>query len=501
MLCFPKSLRWTLMVSTAASLAACEVGPNYHRSPVETPPAFKEAAGWTPAQPSDGVDRGDWWTVFNDPLLNQLEAQVAVSNQNLKAALEAYIQAHDVVAQDRAALFPTLDLTGSADLSKGSSGRGTVTGTGTGLGTGVGSGSTGVGTTVVNSNNRPVSEFQVQLGASWAPDVWGKIRREVEGAKANAQASYADLANARLSAQSTLAADYLELRLLDAQKGVLTSTAAAYTKALTITRNQYKAGTVSKGNMLQAETTLLNAQASLVDLDTQRTASEHAIAVLIGKPPADLTIAADPTWKPNLPQTPVALPSTLLERRPDIAAAERSVAAANAQIGVQVAGFYPNLTLSGSGGLASTSIGQLFNASSELWSIGADVAQTVFNGGLTKAQVRQAKAAHDQAIAQYRQAVLTAFQQVEDDLSASRVLQTEEPLRQDASNAADQEETIALNEYRAGTVDYTTVVTAQAAALSARQTLLTLQVQRMTTEVSLIEALGGGWSATQLPKS
>ncbi|HEY3888004.1 MAG TPA: efflux transporter outer membrane subunit [Caulobacteraceae bacterium] len=472
-----------LLLSAAAGLAACEVGPNYHRSPVETPPAFKEAAGWTAAQPADGVDRGDWWTVFDDPLLNQLEAQVAVSNQNLKAALEAYNQAHDVVAQNRASLFPTLDLTGSATLSS-HGGSSTVTSAGT-----------------VVQGGKPVSEYEVQLGASWAPDVWGKIRRQVEGAKANAQASYADLANARLSAQSTLAADYLELRLLDAQKAVLTSTAAAYTKALTITRNQYDAGTVSKGAMLQAETTLLNAQASLADLDTQRTASEHAIAVLIGKPPADLTIAPDPTWKPNLPQTPVALPSTLLERRPDIAAAERGVASANAQIGVQVAGYYPNLTLSGSGGLASTNIGQLFNASSELWSIGANVAQTVFNGGLTTALVREAKAAHDQAIAQYRQAVLTAFQQVEDDLSASRVLQSEEPLRQDASNAADEEETIALNEYRAGTVDYTTVVTAQATALSARQTLLTIQVQRMTTEVSLIEALGGGWSTTQLPKS
>jgi NodT family efflux transporter outer membrane factor (OMF) lipoprotein len=487
MLCLPqslsKSLRWTLLLSAAAALAACEVGPNYHRSPVETPPAFKEAAGWTPAQPADGVDRGDWWTVFNDPLLNQLEAQVAVSNQNLKAALEAYNEAHDVVAQDRASLFPTLDLTGSATLSK-HGGSATVTSSGT-----------------VVQGSKPVSEYEVELGASWAPDVWGKIRRQVEGAKANAQASYADLANARLSAQSTLAADYLELRLLDAQKAVLTSTAAAYTKALTITRNQYNAGTVSKGNMLQAETTLLNAQANLADLDTQRTASEHAIAVLTGRPPADLTIAPDPTWKPNLPQTPIELPSTLLERRPDIASAERSVAAANAQIGVQVAGYYPNLTLSGSGGLASTNIGQLFNASNELWSIGANVAQTVFNGGLTTALVREAKAAHDQAIAQYRQTVLTAFQQVEDDLSASRVLQTEEPLRQDAANAANEEETIALNEYRAGTVDYTTVVTAQATALSARQTLLTIQVQRMTTEVSLIEALGGGWSATQLPKS
>jgi NodT family efflux transporter outer membrane factor (OMF) lipoprotein len=491
---FPKSLRWSILLSTTAALAACEVGPNYHPSPVETPPAFKEAAGWTPVQPADGVDRGDWWTVFNDPLLNQLEAQVAVSNQNLKAALEAYDQAHEVVAEDRASLFPTLDLTGSAGLSKSGGGRG-------GTVTGVGSGATGVGTTTVVGSSKPVSEYQVQLGASWAPDIWGKIRRQVEGAKANAQASYADLANARLSAQSTLAADYLELRLLDAQKVVLKSTADAYAKSLTVTTNQYRAGTVSKGNMLQAQTTLLNAQASLVDLDTQRTASEHAIAVLIGKPPADLTIDADPNWKPQLPQTPVEVPSTLLQRRPDVSAAERSVAAANAQIGVQVAGYYPDITLSGSGGLANTSVGQLFNASSELWSIGADVAQTVFNGGLTTALVRGAKAAHDEAIAQYRQAVLTAFQQVEDDLAAARVLQTEEPLRSEASKAADEEETIALNEYRAGTVDYTTVVTAQATALSARQTLLTLQVQRMTTEVSLIEALGGGWSITQLPKS
>jgi NodT family efflux transporter outer membrane factor (OMF) lipoprotein len=479
----PKSVRWTLLLSTAVALTACEVGPNYHRPPAETPPAFKETAGWTPAQPADGVDRGDWWTVFNDPLLNQLEAQVSVSNQTLAADLAAYNEAHDVVAQDRAALFPTFDLTGSATESKH----------------GGGSQVTSSGQVVQGSS--AISDYSVELGASWAPDVWGKIRREVEGAKANAQASYADLANARLSAQSTLAADYLELRLLDAQKVVLTKTAEAYQKSLTVTRNQYRAGTVSRGNMLQAETTLDNAQASLTDLDAQRTASEHAIAVLIGKPPAELTIAADPNWAPQIPQTPTALPSTLLQRRPDVAAAERSVAAASAQIGVQVAGYYPNITLSGSGGFSSTAISQLFDVSSSLWSVGANVAQTVFNGGLTTALVRQAKSARDQAAAQYRQTVLTAFQQVEDDLAASRVLQIEEPQRAAASKAADEEETVALNEYRAGTVDYTTVVTAQAAALSARQTLLTLQVQRMTTEVSLIEALGGGWSASQLPKS
>ena len=484
---FPKSLskplRWTLLIGAAASLAACEVGPNYRPSPVETPPAFKEAEGWTPAQPADGVDRGDWWTVFNDPLLNQLEAQVSVSNQNLKAALEAYDQAHAVVAQDRAALFPTLDLTGNVTESK-HGGSSTVTSAGT-----------------VVAGGTAVSEYEVQMSGSWAPDVWGKIRRQIEGAKASAQASYADLANARLSAQSTLADDYLELRLLDAQKVVLKTTADAFAKSLTVTTNQYRAGTVSKANMLQAQTTLLNAQASLVDLDTQRTASEHAIAVLIGKPPADLTIDADPNWKPQIPETPTALPSTLLQRRPDVAAAERSVAAANAQIGVAVAGFYPALTLSGSGGFTSTAISQLFDVSNSLWSVGASVAQTVFNGGLTKAQVRGAKAAHDEAIAQYRQTVLTAFQQVEDNIAASRVLQNEEPLRLEASKAADEAEAVILNQYRAGTVDYTSVVTAQATALSARETLLNIQVQRMTTEVTLIEALGGGWSATQLPKS
>ncbi|HZC15462.1 MAG TPA: efflux transporter outer membrane subunit [Caulobacteraceae bacterium] len=478
-----KSLRWTLLLSTTAVLAACEVGPNYHRAPVETPPAFKEAEGWTPAQPADGVDRGEWWTVFNDPLLNQLESQVRVSNQTLAADLAAYNEAHAIVAEDQATLFPTVNLNSSAIQSK-RGGTNQVTGTG-----------------AVVRGGAAVNEFEVEPSASWAPDVWGKIRREVEVAKANAQASYADLANARLSAQSTLAADYLELRMLDAEAVVLTKTGEAYKKSLAITRNQYEAGTVSKSNVLQAETTLDNAQAGLTDLGVQRTASEHAIAVLIGKPPAELTIPADPNWAPQPPATPTELPSTLLQRRPDVAAAERAAASASAQIGVQVAGFFPNITLTGDYGVASQTVSNLFNSSNVLYSIGASAAETVFDAGATRARVRQAKATRDQAVAEYRQTVLTAFQQVEDDLAASRVLQNEEPQRAAASEAADEEETVAFNEYRAGTVDYTTVVTAQAAALSARQTLLTLQVQRMTTEVSLITALGGGWSTKQLPKS
>jgi NodT family efflux transporter outer membrane factor (OMF) lipoprotein len=468
----------TLACFLAASmLGGCLVGPNYKRPPVETPQAFKEAAGWTPAQPADGIDRGDWWAVFNDPLLNSLEAKVAVSNQNLAAALAAYEQAHAVVAADQASLFPTVDLTGSGTESK-QGGRGTTAGGG-----------------------KAVTSYQLQIGGSWALDVWGKIRRQVEGAKASAQASAADLANARLSAQSTLAVDYLDLRLVDAQKAVLQKTADADAKSLAIVRNQYNAGTAAKGAELQAETTLLNAQASLTDLDSQRAASEHAIAVLTGVPPAELTIAPDPTWGPSVPETPIEVPSTLLERRPDIAAAERNAQAANAQIGVQTAGYFPSITLSGAYGAANSSLNGLFNASNAFWSIGANVAETVFNAGQTTALVREARAQRDQAFATYRQTVLTAFEQVEDDLAAARVLQTEEPLRLEASQAADQAETVALNEYRAGTVDYTTVVTAENAALSARQTLLDLRVQRMTTAVSLIEALGGGWSASELPKS
>ncbi|HXQ10034.1 MAG TPA: efflux transporter outer membrane subunit [Caulobacteraceae bacterium] len=468
----------------ASMLGGCLVGPNYQRPAVETPPAFKEAEGWTPAQPADGLDRGDWWTIFNDALLNSLETKVEVSNQNLAAALAAYEQAHAVVAADQAQLFPTVDLTGSATQSKQGSRGGTGTGTGT-------AGATG----------RATTSYQLQVGASWALDVWGKIRRQVEGAKASAQASAADLANARLSAQSTLAVDYLELRLLDAQKAVLRATVDGDAKALTVVSNQYNAGTVPKSDELQAETTLDNAKASLVDLDSQRAASEHAIAVLTGVPPADLTIAPDPNWAPSVPETPIDVPSTLLERRPDIASSERLAQAANAQIGVQTAGYFPDITLSGDYGFASSGLSGLLNASNAFWSIGANAVETVFNAGQTSALVREAKASRDQAFANYRQTVLTAFQQVEDDLAAARVLQTEEPLRLAASQAADQGETVALNEYRAGTVDYTTVVTAQNAALSARQTLLDLRVQRMTTAVTLIEALGGGWSASQLPKS
>jgi NodT family efflux transporter outer membrane factor (OMF) lipoprotein len=463
-------------LSALAGLTACAVGPNYARPPMETPPTFKEAQGWTPARPADGMDRGDWWSVFGDPLLDDLEHKVNVSNQTIAADEAAYRAARAVVAQQRAALFPVVDLTGSATRSKQA-----------------GSGSHASSSGQVISGGGAFNEFQVNLGATWAIDLWGQIRRQIENAKAEAQVSEATLANARLTLQSELASDYIQLRVADAQEDLLRRTAEGYARSLQITKNQYAAGTAARSDVAQAETTLYNAQASLIDLQSQRAADEHAIAMLTGQPPADLTIAPDPNWKPAVPETPIALPSTLLQRRPDVAEAERGAAAANALIGVAVAGYFPSLNLSASDGFASTAIQSLFKSSNNLWSIGADAAETIFNAGATGAKVRGAKATYEESVAQYRQAVLTAFQQVEDDLAAARVLQDEEPLRTQASQSADLAEQVTLNQYRAGTVAYTSVVVAQASALSARESLLTLQGQRMTTAVSLVEALGGGW--------
>lgn len=474
----PMKSKLFAVAAGCALLGACAVGPNYKRPPVETPPSFKETEGWTPVRPSDAADRGAWWSVFADPTLDDLERRIEISNQNLAAAEAAYRQARALVSEQRAGLFPTVDLTGSATRSKQGAGRVTTTTGG-----------------VVAPAGRAVNSYQVDLGASWAPDLWGKIRRGVESAQASAQASAADLANARLSAQSELAADYIQLRLTDAQKDILQKTADGYVRSLRITRNRYNAGVAAKSDLLQAQTQLVNAQASLVDLDRQRTQSEHAIAVLIGRPPAELTIPALADWRPAPPPTPVETPSTLLQRRPDIAAAERLAAAASAQIGVQIAAYFPSLTLSASGDAASTALRTLFNSSNAGWTIGANVAQTVFDAGAIHSRVRESRAAYDQAVAQYRQTVLTAFGQVEDNLAAARVLQAEAALRDEAVQSANEAEQIALNQYRAGQIAYTDVVVAQAAALAARQSLLTIQTQRMTTAISLIEALGGGWTA------
>jgi NodT family efflux transporter outer membrane factor (OMF) lipoprotein len=476
-----------LASASAVLLSGCLVGPNYVRPPVQTTPRFKEAEGWIPAQPADEAPRGDWWTIFNDPVLNQLEKKVVISNQNIAAAEAAYREAHALVAQDRAQLFPTLSANGSVTHS-GSGGGSTVIPGGGGIIPGGGGGGSSTRTT-----------YQASGSASWAPDLWGKIRRTIEGAKASAQASAADIANARLSAQAELATDYVQMRADDELKRLTDLTVDGYRRSLQITQNQYNAGVAAKSDVLTAQTQLENAQAQSADYVRQRQLMEHAIAVLAGEPPAELTLAPE-AWTLTPPEVPVSVPSTLLLRRPDIAAAERSAANASAQIGVQVAAYYPTLNLTGQYGFTGSGLGSLFSASNNFWSLGGSAAETVLDFGARKARVQQAKAAYDQAVAQYRQTVLSAFQGVEDQLASVRILAQETPFRTSASQAADAAERIALNQYRAGTTTYTTVVVAQTTALSARTSLISNQESRIVAALTLIQDLGGGWSVSELPK-
>ena len=481
-----------LTLASTALLSACAVGPNYVRPPVQTTPRFKEAEGWIRAEPADAAPRGDWWAMFNDPVLSDLEQKVVVSNQNIVAAEAAYRQAHAIVAEDRSQLFPTITANGSVTHSSSGSGSTVIPTGGTGS-----TGTTGNPSTTVISNAR--TSYQVGLGASWAPDLWGKIRRTVEGASASAQASAADLANARLSAQSELAIDYVQLRADDELKRLTDLTVEGYRRSLQITTNQYNAGIAAKSDLLTAQTQLANAQAQSADYIRQRQQMEHAIAVLAGMAPAELTIAPA-SWTLAPPDVPVAIPSVLLQRRPDVAAAERQAANANAQIGVQESAYYPTLDLTGQGGFTGSNLTTLFNASNFFWSLGGSAAETLLDFGARKARVREARAAYDQAVAQYRQTVLTAFQQVEDQLAAERILGQEAPFRTEASQAADAAERIALNQYRAGTTTYTTVVVAQNTALQARTSLITNQTNQIVASLDLITALGGGWSASELPK-
>ncbi|HEY3814252.1 MAG TPA: efflux transporter outer membrane subunit [Caulobacteraceae bacterium] len=476
----------------AAALSACMVGPNYKQPTVETTPTFKELQGWKSAAPSDALDRGDWWTLFNDPVLNGLEAKVAVSNQNLAAAEAAYRNAHAMVAENRAALFPTVDLDANANATSGTS---------TNVGTpGTGSGGTGTTTTTTVSRST-VQHYAVTVGATWAPDIWGKVRRAIEGAKANAQASAADVANAKLSAQTELATDYLQLRADDEQIRLLQTTADAYQRTLTVTKNRYAQGVAAKSDVLTAQTTLLNAQAQTEQTVQARATLEHAIAVLAGEPPAALAIAPLAKFDPTIPAIPVMVPSELLERRPDVASAERQAKNANAQIGVQTAAYYPTITLTPSLGFASSSLSKLFSSNAFTWTLGGDATQILFDGGLRKARVAEARATYDQNVAVYRQTVLTAFQQVEDALAAGKYLEQQQSFRAQASTAADENEKIVLNQYRAGQASATDVVTAENTALAARINLVTTEQSQLTATVSLIEALGGGWKTSELPKS
>ena len=458
----------------ALALGGCAVGPNYQRPTAPDVSSFKEAKGWVPAAPADALDRGPWWQLFGDPVLDQLAARVEVSNQNVAAAVASYAQARALVRQQQASLFPTVSLTGGASRSGSNSGSGSASRTNGGVG-----------------NN-----FQIGMGASWEPDVWGRLGRAVDSASASAQASAADLASATLSAQGELAVNYLSLRQTDAQKVLLDDTIAAYQRALDITQNRYQAGIVAKTDLLQAQTQLITTQSTAAGLLRQRAQFEHAIAVLVGEAPGNFSLP--PTaWNPVVPEVPVGLPSTLLQRRPDIAAAERRVAAANEQIGIAKSAYYPSLPLSASYGFGASQVAELFSAASSVWAIGLSATQLVFNAGATGAKVEGSEAAYAQTVAQYRQTVLTAFQNVEDQLAATRVLLTQQDLLRQASQAADQVEQQLLNQYRSGQVSYSNVITAQATALNARSALVLAAANRQTTAVALIQSLGGGWQAGQ----
>ncbi|HSY05849.1 MAG TPA: efflux transporter outer membrane subunit [Steroidobacteraceae bacterium] len=470
---------------TVLALSGCAVGPNYHRPSAPVPQRFKEADGWKPAEPREAASGTNWWSVYDDATLDGLEKQIDVSNQTLKASEATWRQAMAVVSQARAGLFPTIGVSASGSRSGGPGGKSGAVAT------------SGGGGLLTVPTSHPVNEFDLSGTASWDIDIWGKIRRTIQSDVASAQASEADLAAARLSLQAMLATDYLELRVADEQRQLLEQTVEAYKRALQITQNQYQVGVVAKTDVITAETQLEGAQSQQINVGVTRATLEHAIAMLTGKPPADFSLPPA-TLGAAVPVVPTGVPSSLLERRPDVAEAERKMAAANAQIGVAVAAYFPDLTLNGSYGYASTVVSHLVSAPNNLWAFGGTATDALLDFGARSAVVRQVRAAYDAAVANYRQTVLTAFQQVEDELATLRILEQQVQVQEQAVKSANLAVQLTLNQYKAGTVAYTAVITAQAIALADAQTLLTLRQNRMTASVALIQALGGGWDAATL---
>ena len=456
------------LLLASALLAGCTVGPDYQRPTAPVATAFKELKGWQPAQPMDMLDRGAWWSMFGDRELDGLERQIDIGNQNLRLYEAAYRQAVALVREARAGLFPTVSV--GPSISGSRAGRSTN------------------------------SSASADLSASWEPDIWGRVRRQIESQGAAAQASAADLANIRLSAQAELASDYMNLRYQDSLAALLQDTVAAYERSLSIAQNQYSAGVAARSDVITAQTQLQSTRAQLIAAQTARATNEHAIALLTGRPPADLTIAAGALPK-AVPTTPVVVPSALLQQRPDIAAAERAMQQANALIGVQVAAYYPTISLSAIVGAVGSPVSQLASATSLIWTLAASGSQILFDGGSRSALVDAARASYDQSVATYRQTVLAAFQDVEDQLSTLRILQDQARVQQETVSLANQAVGIALNEYRAGTQNYTTVVTAQAVALQAGETLLAIQQNRLLASVGLVRALGGGLDACLIAQS
>ena len=470
-----------------ASLTGCLVGPDYQRPPPAAPPTpeFKETMGFRPAMPNDTVDRGPWWQIYGDPTLDRLAAQVDISNQTLKASEAAYRQARALVRQDQSGLYPSITATAST----------VQTGTGA-LRSG---GTTAVVSQGQNGNvTSSLSQYSGGGALSWEIDVWGSIRRTIESDSAAAQASAGNLAAARLSAQADVAINYFSLRVSDQRTRLYQATVAAYARSLTIARNQVDAGIASRVDLAQAQTLYEQARSLLVAEGIARAQYEHAIAVLIGKAPSEFSL--EPGQPPSdVPTVDAGVPSALLERRPDVAAAERLMASANAKIGVAQAAYYPNISLGAAITFLSGGLGTLLQLGSSVWSLGPQLSATLIDGGARAAQVEGARASYDNTVATYRQTVLTAFQQVEDALAQQRILVQQEQVQRAAVAAAREAERLSLNQYLIGTVPYTTVVQTQTSALSAEQTLLNIRQSRLIASANLVKALGGGWRDTDLP--
>jgi NodT family efflux transporter outer membrane factor (OMF) lipoprotein len=458
--------RCALALITATSLSACAVGPNYHRPSFETTATYKESADWKPTEPQDAPGSGPWWTLFQDDTLNALEAKIDISNQNVKAAVAAVDQARALVAQARAAYYPTIGVSAGRE----------------------------------RSSDYPLPTLTTDsAGAtvSWLFDLWGQTRRTVESDLASAQASVAALAFTRLTAQADLATDYYQLRAQDQLQILLDDTVVAQQRSLSITQSRYKYGVAARADVVSAEAQLLASQAQQINAQVQRGILEHAIAVLIGEQPASFSLDRA-TMRSDVPTVPAGLPSTLLERRPDVAEAERKVASASAQIGVAVSAYFPSLTLSGSDQYTGTSLSKLFTVPNRVWSLGPSLAGTLFDGGLRHAEVAQARAAYEASVDNYRQTVLAGLQQVEDQLVTLRILEKQAVVETEAVKASREAEALTLNQYKAGTVPYSSVITAQTTTLSSEQNELTVLSDRLQASIALIEALGGGWTTAQL---
>jgi len=467
-----------LLAMAVFQSSGCTVGPKYRRPAAEVPPAYKEVGDWKPAQPNDQNLGGTWWTIFQDPQLDALELQVNVSNQNLKAAEAQFRQARAVLRYNRADYYPTVTAGPSATRTRVSANRPPPSSIFDGI---------------------TYNDFALPFDISYQADVWGRVRRTVESSREQAQASAADLATVNLSIHADLAIDYFLARSLDAEEQLLNSTVTQYDQALQLIETRFAGGIASDVEVQQARTQLETTRAQAIDVGVARAQYEHAVAILIGKPPAEFSLPPLPLTAPP-PNIPVSVPSELLERRPDIAAAERRVASANAQIGVAKSAYYPLINLGATGGFESSSITTLLSGPSGLWSFGLSAATTIFDVGRRRAASDQAVAAYDQSVASYRQTVLTGFQQVEDNVAALRILEREAQTQDKAVEAAGKYLDLAVTRYKGGVTSYLEVTTAQTASLSDQLTAVNLLGRRMVNSVMLIQALGGGWDRSTLPE-